>query len=678
MKHSIAKSILILILVVSLLAIGITAVMSVYEANIFVRETMISKASNAAQVIAHVYSGVSPETMISDEAVGAEVSAAFQSMIESFQLEYLYIVIPDVDSGQITYVCVAGNEDTRELAESLPPGTVRYREISEELASVMRGKSSLTSGKTDKQYGHVFSAYAPPPGLVAAAPEVTCETDNQYGHVFSVYVPLQGPDGSVTAVIGADINAADLSARFQRVILWRIFFSLASVILSAFVLYRVLKRKVIKPAETISSAMKSFGENDHYDTQPIAIRGDNEFSHIGASFNLMAANTRDYIDRIKAYTELQNRQEYEFGVASEIQRGFLPKQHYTDTFSEISALMVPARNVGGDFYDYFEDRGHMVLVIADVSGKGVSGAIFMASVISLIRGFVKQGMTPGDVLEAVNRELEYSNPNMMFVTTFLAFADPKEGMIRYANAGHSPPYLLHDRKRKLLAASSGVPLGIFAGETYQTAEEVLPLGSTLFLYTDGVNEAVDRHAEFFGMERLEKILSETDGANAVIQVKSELDRFTAGSEQSDDITMLSFISRSEKLVLPAEVRAFSRMRDWIFTDERIPKEIQKRLCLMAEECFVNICSYAYDTPGGNIICRKQSWEDGTVAIQFTDSGKPFDPTVDAIKAEGYDPDHQIGGLGILIVQSFADYCRYVNIDGNNVLLIIKHGKEERI
>lgn len=140
MKHSIAKSILILILVVSLLTIGITAVMSVYEAEIFVRETMISKASNAAQVISHVYSGVFPETMISDEAVGAEVSATFQNMIENFQLEYLYIVIPDVNSGQITYVCVEGNEDTRELAESLPPGTVRYREISEELASVIRGK----------------------------------------------------------------------------------------------------------------------------------------------------------------------------------------------------------------------------------------------------------------------------------------------------------------------------------------------------------------------------------------------------------------------------------------------------------------------------------------------------------------------------------------------------------
>jgi len=193
-------------------------------------------------------------------------------------------------------------------------------------------------------------------------------------------------------------------------------------------------------------------------------------------------------------------------------------------------------------------------------------------------------MTPGEVLEAVNRELEHSNPNMMFVTTFIAFADPKAGVICYANAGHSPPYLLHDGKRKLLAVSSGVPLGIFADETYQTAEEVLPLGSTVFLYTDGVNEAVDRSAEFFGTERLEKILSETDGANAVAQVKNELDRFTVGSEQSDDITMLSFTSRSEKLALPAEVPAFSRIRDWILTDERIPEEIQKRVCLIAEEC----------------------------------------------------------------------------------------------
>ena len=648
MKNSIAKSILALILIVSLLTIGIMAVMSVYEADIFVRETVISKARNAAQVIALFYSGVLPETMIADEAVGAEMTDAFQVLIKSFQLEYLYIMIPDLASGQITYVHVEGNEEKREVAETLSPGTVRKRNISHELISVMRGGTPLAIR----------------------------ETNNQYGHVFSAYVPLTDPDGSVTAVIGADISADYLANRFSRVLLWRIIFSLGTVILSAFVLYRVLKRKVVKPAKTISAAMKSFGENDHYDTQPIEVRGNNEFSHIGTSFNQMAENIRDNIARIQAYTELQNRQAYEFGVASEIQQGFLPQPHYTDAFSEISALMVPARNIGGDFYDYFADRGHMVLVIADVSGKGISGAIFMANIISLIRGFVKQGMAPGEVLEAVNRELEHSNPNMMFVTVFLAFAEPKAGVIRYANAGHDLPYLLHSGKRKPLSASSGVPLGLFEGETYQTAEEVLPLGSTVFLYTDGVNEAIDRNADFFGMERLEKILSETDGANAVARVKNELDCFTAGAEQSDDITMLSFTSRSEQLTLPAEVSAFSQIHNWILTDEKITEETKKRLCLIAEECFVNICSYAYDTPGGIVICHKQSWEDGTVAIQFTDSGKPFDPTANVIKAEDYDPDHQVGGLGILMVQSFADYFRYVNVEGNNVLLIIKYNKEK--
>ena len=301
----------------------------------------------------------------------------------------------------------------------------------------------------------------------------------------------------------------------------------------------------------------------------------------------------------------------------------------------------------------------------------------MASVITLIRGFVKQGLTPGEVLEAVNAELEHSNPNMMFITVFLAYADPKAGVVRYANAGHNPPYLLHEGKRAPLSSAGGVPLGLFSGETYQTVELAFPLGSTLFLYTDGVSEAIDLNAKFFGMERLETILSETDGADAVAQVKNELDRFTAGSEQNDDITMLSFTSRSARLTLPAELSALGSLHNWIRTDEGIPAEMRKRLCLIAEECFVNICSYAYDLPGGIVSCHKQSWEDGTVAIQFTDSGRPFDQTKDTIRAEDYNPDEQIGGLGRLIFQSLADCCRYVNLDGKNVLRIITYAKEER-
>ncbi|MDI9470241.1 MAG: SpoIIE family protein phosphatase [Bacillota bacterium] len=648
MKHSIARSLFILILLISLLTIGITTAMSVYEANVFVRETVVSRASNAAQVIAVLYDGVLPDTVLADEQVGTVMSQTFEILIRSFQLEYLYIMIPDTDSGQITYVCVEGNEENRESAWSLPPGTIRKRDISPELAAVMHGDTK----------------------------HITRETDNQYGHVFSAYVPLLDDDGLVTAVVGADIRADDLSSRFERVLIWKVVFFLGLVIVVSFVLYHVLKKKVIKPAETISASMRAFGEDDNYDVKPLQIQGDNEFSHIGMAFNHMAANTRDYIARIKAYTELQNRQEYEFRVASEIQQGFLPEPQHADEYSEIRALMLPARNVGGDFYDYFADRGHMVLVVADVSGKGLSGAIFMASVITLIRGFVKQGLTPGEVLEAVNAELEHSNPNMMFITVFLAFADPKAGVFRYANAGHNPPYLLHEGKFAPLSSAGGVPLGLFSDERYQTAELVLPLDSTFFLYTDGVSEAVDLNAKFFGLERLERILAETDGANTVLQVKNELEHFTAGSEQSDDITMLSFTSLSARLTLPAELSALGSLHNWIRTDDRIPEEIKKRLCLIAEECFVNICSYAYEPPGGTVICHKQSWADGTVAMQFTDSGRPFDQTKDTIRAEDYNPDEQIGGLGRLIFQSLADCCRYVNLDGNNVLLIIMYAKEE--
>lgn len=648
MRHSIAKSMLALILVISLLMIGIMTAMTLYEANVFVREAVISRANNAAQMVSRFYSGTVPTTMIQDESVRTELSNTLRSMIKTFQLEYLYIEIPDIDSGQVMFICVEGNEEKRELAKSLPPGTVMAWDISDELASVMRGEIS----------------------------QATRETQNQYGHVFTVYVPLLGQDGAVTAVVGADISASYLAKRFRKALLWRTCFSLAIVMLSAFVMYYVVKRQVIKPAKIISSAMRAFGKNDQYDTPPIVIGGDNEFSHIGTSFNHMAENIRDNIARIKAYTELQNKQEYEFTVASKIQQGFMPEPHYIDTLSEISALMVPAKNIGGDFYDYFVDRNHTVLVIADVSGKGISGAIFMARVISLIRGFVKQGMPPGKVLEAVNFELETSNPNTMFVTAFIAFVDSKEGVIRYANAGHNPPYLLHEGKRKVLSASSGVPLGLFVGETYQTTEEVFPLGSTVFLFTDGVNEAINQNAEFFGTKQLEKILSMTDGANTVSQVKNELDCFTAGSEQSDDITMLSFTSHCQKLTLPTEVPAFSQIRDWILMDDRIPNKMKKRLCLIAEECFVNICSYAYDTAAGIIICHKQTWDDGTVAIQFTDSGKPFDQTKAAIKPEDFDPDFQVGGLGRLIAQSFANRFRYINIEGNNVLLIINYDQEE--
>lgn len=299
----------------------------------------------------------------------------------------------------------------------------------------------------------------------------------------------------------------------------------------------------------------------------------------------------------------------------------------------------------------------------------------MSNAISLMRGCIKQGMEPGEALTAVNGELARNNPNNMFITAFIACVDLAHGGIRYANAGHNDPHILFDGKIQTISGASGLPLGLFEEEHYETAEETLPLGSTLFLHTDGVNEAVNKDKEFFGTVRLEKTLIGSGGIHAVECVKDALDRFTAGAEQSDDITMLSCTTRAEVMELRAEAAEFKKIKEWIFADPGIPEGEKKKLCLSAEECFVNICSYAYEKEGGTVTVHKQCAPDGRVSLQMTDRGAPFDQTKDIIDPEEYDMEEQIGGLGRLLARSQSDVFRYHNIGGSNVLMMIKNGKE---
>lgn len=234
-----------------------------------------------------------------------------------------------------------------------------------------------------------------------------------------------------------------------------------------------------------------------------------------------------------------------------------------------------------------------------------------------------------------------------------------------------PPYIISDGKLKTLNASGGLPLGIMTDEIYETAEEILPLGSTLFMYTDGVNEAVDSSSNFFGLERLKALLKKSGGADTINLVQQELKSFAKDCEQYDDITMLTFTSKAKSLVLPAKKSCFTELKSWILDDESIPSDIRKALCLMAEEIFINIASYAYGNTEGKVLIRKQLHSDGSCILQFTDNGVFFDPTKDILDIDEYDPFSQVGGLGRFVVDSMSDAWHYVNIDDNNILLVIK-------
>ncbi len=644
MKHSIARSVLVLIVTITLAFTGIIVFFTVKTAREDAYEHSQMIAFNAAQTLSYYYSWIDGDILFKDADAWIKIHTRMERMCKEDDLVFLYIAIPDEESCTIEYKFISGDEEAKDIVNDIRSNPVQKRTaISQAMLDVM-------SGRSEREDIYI---------------------NNEFGNVISSYVPLYDEDDVILAVIGADVSITKVERSLLSSLPKKLISALIIGILSPIVLYYVMKREVIEPTKRISIAMQQFGHNGNYDTPELSLNRDNEFNVIEKSFNSMAANIRENIKRIQKYSEMESRQAAELNVAEEIQQGFLPAEHSEDSTAEINGCMVPAKHIGGDFFDYFESRGHTVLIIADVSGKGLSGAIFMASVITLIRGFAKMFDDPHDVLTAVNRELEHTNPNMMFVTVFLAYADQEKGVIRYCNAGHNPPYLITDGRVRELSGSGGLPLGIMADEVYETAEEFLPLGGTLFLYTDGVNEAKNRQGTFYGTDRLEQLLGKCGGADAVSRVRSNLREFMEGCGQYDDITMLSFTTKADELVIPASVPCFDRLRSWIKEDERIPDKMKNELCLMAEELFVNIASYAYGDKDGEVLVRKQIRADGCCLLQFTDSGVPFDPTKDITDIEKYDPFKQVGGLGRFVVESISDAWLYTNIDGLNIQLIIK-------
>ncbi len=644
MRHSIAKSILRMILAITIAFTGVMVFSTVNSAREDAYEHSQLLAFQAAQSLSFSYSWYEEDMLLYNDKAREKVLGTMEKLRKDDDLIFLYIVVPNEEEGTMNYVYLVGDEKAADIVESIEKEPVQKRSgFSEAMLAVMHGESERED----------------------------IEMDNQFGHVISTYVPLYGENDQVLAVIGADVSITKMELSLMGALPGKLLFALFIGVVSPLILFGYMKKNVIGPAQKVSAAMQEFGKDDVYDVPPLSLHCDNEFGQIEASFNKMAVNIRDNVEKIRKYTEVQNRQAYELRTAAKIQQGFLPEGHWEDETCEINGCMLPAKNIGGDFYDYFTCNGQTVLLIADVSGKGLSGAIFMASAITLIRGFAKRFTDPHDVLTAVNQELERTNANMMFVTVFLAYVDMSKGVIRYCNAGHNPPYVISDGKVRQLTGSGGVPLGILEDEVYETAEEFLPLGSTLFFYTDGVNEAENAATAFFGMERLEACLRSCNGKDVIEKVREALEEFTACCEQYDDITMLSFTSKAEELLLPAKVPAFEKLRSWILEDERIPEKTGKALCLMGEEIFVNIASYAYGEKEGVTLIRKKILPDGSCLLQFTDSGVPFDPTQDITDIEEYDPFQQVGGLGRFMIESTADVWHYTNMDGNNIQLVVK-------
>jgi len=237
----------------------------------------------------------------------------------------------------------------------------------------------------------------------------------------------------------------------------------------------------------------------------------------------------------------RQRVEQELHVARGIQQASLPKEIPTLEDWQISPYYQPAREVGGDFYDFFElDNGRLGIVVGDATGKGVPAALVMASARSMLRAVAQNSEPPGDVLRRVNNSLVTDIPADMFVTCFYAILDPRSGHLSYANAGHDLPYVHHDHGAEELRAR-GMPLGLMPGMSYEQKEVVLDAGDSALLYSDGLVEAHDPKGEMFGFPRLRELVAE-HGEDSSLGgfLMEELYTFVGeGWEQEDDITLLT-------------------------------------------------------------------------------------------------------------------------------------------
>jgi len=237
----------------------------------------------------------------------------------------------------------------------------------------------------------------------------------------------------------------------------------------------------------------------------------------------------------------RERVEQELGVARSIQQASLPKEVPTLEGWRIVPHYQPAREVGGDFYDFFElDDGQLGLVVGDATSKGVPAALVMSSARSMLRAVAQTSNSPGEVLRRANDPLVADIPPNMFVTCFYAILEPESGRLSYANAGHDLPYVRHGSDAEELRAR-GMPLGLMPGMNYEEKEIILQVGQSALFYSDGLVEAHDPTGEMFGFPRLRELVAEHGEERSMGEVLlKELYSFVGeGWEQEDDITLLT-------------------------------------------------------------------------------------------------------------------------------------------
>ncbi len=506
-------------------------------------------------------------------------------------------------------------------------------------------------------------------------------------HITAV-VPVKDDSGNVSGIVGVMLEMRHLN-QYRVSYLKAVALETAGLaLLTAVIAFFYTRRRYIRPVKKIIKETRRFAAENTKAEGVGDVGSINEYVELARSVDAMEVDILNYIENLTHITAEKERADAELGVAKTIQTNAVPNTF--PAFPEradfdIFASMTSAKQVGGDFYQFFLiDDDHLAIMIGDVSGKGVPAALFMMQTNILLTEKARSGGTPAEILRDVNNIVCRQNQASMFVTVWLGIIELSSGRLTAASAGHDDPAVY--RKGgvfELIGGEHGLFIGAFEDLEYENFDIYLGEGDKVFIYTDGVHEAVNANDEMFTVDRMLCSLNEvgTQSPERILEhVKSSVAAFVGEVSQFDDLTMLCFelkTSGNSKQTLCVDAKLDNYADVIAFVDKLLEQngcdeENRLRVQLAVDEIFTNIVNYAYSAEGGKVeiafLCK-----DGIAEITFADNGIPYDP----LKKD--DPDitlspeeMQIGGLGVFIAKNNMDSISYRYENNRNILTMSKN------
>jgi len=653
-KNSISRWIILCFLCILLLSLAISAAADYFEAS----QSAIRESGELAKVFSEIVSNLLEHHWKLDEPADSDAAASarrtLRSLCHCFGMDVVSVYTADPETPSRTYVLSAADDPEQDrLMEELTQKTIPVEELLEEEQELLDGSREM-------------------------------QRHDRPGVGVSWIAPFTDSNGELRALIRMDDDITRIRHTVIRNFVTDIIPFVLVLSAGMLVLLVLVRRRIVIPIGEISDRMKLFALDSRKKPEPLNIHSDDEIGEISASFEKMTEDISAYVNNIEKLTQEKTETETQMALARRIQYGLVPER--TDTAGDgwrISAMTRPAKAVGGDFYDCFQrSDGSVCAVMGDVSGKGVSAAISMAMIRTVIREKMMAGLGPAETLNRTNDQFCAQNPENLFVTALAVMLNPETGELRYANAGHTRPVLLQEEPA-FLNPDSGVVLGLFEDADLQEAVLTLAPGEGILLYTDGVTEAVNTERCFFGEKRLLEAVRGFDGgedaAETVLRVSRAVGSFCGDCEPFDDMAVLALIrspssdaggdtgpcapASAEWKSLPVSLEAFHEVRAAVTALAGNSPETRRAL-LACDEALTNIVNYS----GARHLSYSCACRDGLLKVSLSDDGAPFDPTAADIEEREFEMLDN-GGMGLNLIRQTASSLSYERKDGRNQLTL---------